>query len=594
MHWKQRAVPPTRNAVRPLAPTVSSRSHRPSTPALVAALLTTAAAAVAAALTGGNAIVVGAAALGGAGVALAIASRLYRASLPAEAEGEAAPGPDRDRAHQAPQLHNVTSVPQRVDAVAAEPARAGSRRQGRATPAVTRTVAETAPAFVESPSGAAAQAQTDVVVASIPSPPEPSLRDPATGLATRALFRDRLTRALLRAQRHRSQVAVFLLDIAAADGSTVDDDQLLDAIARRLATWLRATDSAARVAGHRFALLLEDLGDTTDFATAAHRVARLFASPLVVEGQSIPCSAFIGVAMAYPEDDAEQLIHHAGVALRDARRRDRGAVELFDPGRHAGTLAHRDLEAELRRALEHGEMTLLYQPIVYLRSRRIAGVEALVRWQHRERGIVPAAAFVPVAEATGLIVPLGRWVLREACRQLREWHDVLGDRPLTLTVNISARQLDDPEFARDVAAVVRETGIDPRRLVLEIAERVLARGSPDALWRLRDVRGLGVRLAVDDFGARSGSFGDPADIPVDILKIDRAFVSQVARRPEDHAATRAIVALGRLKQLRTVAPGIEREEQLVELLSFHCEYGQGTLFSDPIDADAMLRLLQRE
>lgn len=558
---------------------MSSDFRRPAPPTVATLALAIAAAAIAAALTGGDWVAVALAGLVIGALSVAIAGRLGRAPNPPDDTQRSASRPARTSG-------GATPAPQ---------------RPSRATPAVARAVAGPvddttgSPVPGESPSPEATPVTVSATVEDLPSPPEPSLRDPVTGLATRALFRDRLTRALLRAQRRRSQVAVFLLEIDVHEAPSIDQEDLLDAVARRLATWLRATDSAARLEGFRFALLLEDLSDAQDFAKAAQRVARLFATPLTVEGQLCPCSAYIGVAVAYPEDDAEQLLQHAGVALRDARTRDRGTVELFDPGRHAGTLAHRNLETEMHGALERGELTLLYQPIVYLRSRRIAGVEALLRWQHRDRGVVPAAAFIPVAEATGLIIPLGRWVLREACRQLREWQDILGpDRPLTLTVNVSARQLDDLRFTADVAAAIEETGIDPHRLVLEISERVLARSSADALWRLREIRGFGVRLAVDGFGARGGSVGDPAEIPVDILKIDRTFVSQVARRAEDHAATRAIVALGRLKQLRTVAPGIEREEQLVELLRFHCEYGQGALFSEPVDAEGMLRLLQRE
>jgi EAL domain-containing protein (putative c-di-GMP-specific phosphodiesterase class I) len=262
---------------------------------------------------------------------------------------------------------------------------------------------------------------------------------------------------------------------------------------------------------------------------------------------------------------------------------------------HEPALAHSRLEDDLRRAIEAGEFSLVYQPIVILRSRRIAGVEALVRWHHRTRGLIPAAAFIPVAEETGLIIPLGRWVLQEACKQAKNWQDTIGpDRSLTVTVNITPRQLLHPRFVDDVAAALRDSAIEPHRLVLEISEGALARSMTDALNRLRQVRALGVRIAIDDYGSRSATLGDPADIPVDILKIDRSYISQVARRPEEHAATRAIVALGKLKRLRTVAEGIEREEQLAELLRFKCEYGQGALFSEPVTADGFLELLRRD
>ena len=246
-------------------------------------------------------------------------------------------------------------------------------------------------------------------------------------------------------------------------------------------------------------------------------------------------------------------------------------------------------------AMENGQLSLLYQPIVILRNRRIAGVEALVRWQHPDRGVIPAAAFIPGADESGLIVPLGQWVLQEACAQLARWQGELGaGRALTLSVNVTARQLLAPTFVSDVRRAVSDAGIDPTRLVLEIAEQAMARNVTDTMRRVREVRALGVRFAIDDFGSRSATLGDPADIPVDILKIDRSYISQLTRRPEDHAATRAIVALGRLKQLRTVAAGIEQEDQMAELLRFRCEYGQGSLFSEPLDADGVLQLLRRD
>jgi EAL domain-containing protein (putative c-di-GMP-specific phosphodiesterase class I) len=335
--------------------------------------------------------------------------------------------------------------------------------------------------------------------------------------------------------------------------------------------------------------------DERHFAHVSERLARLFTAPLLAREREFIASGNIGIASAVPEDGTEELLRNADVALRAARRRGRGAVELYDPLQHAPALGHKHLQEDLRRAMEEGQLTLLYQPIVILRNRRIAGVEALVRWQHPDRGVIPAAAFIPVADESGLIVTLGEWVLREACGQLARWQADLGtERGLTLTVNVTARQLLAPGFVATVRDTIAEAGIDPSRLVLEIAEHALARNVTDTLRRVREVRALGVRFAIDDFGSRSATLGDPADIPVDILKIDRTYISQLTRRPEDHAATRAIVALGRLKQLRTVAAGIEQEDQLSELLRFRCEYGQGSLFSEPIDADGILRLLRRD
>jgi diguanylate cyclase (GGDEF)-like protein/PAS domain S-box-containing protein len=426
------------------------------------------------------------------------------------------------------------------------------------------------------------------------------LHDPLTGLATRALFRDRVQHALARAHRQQLPLAVLILEFddfrAGSHHAQVQQlERIIAAAATRLTTCLRSSDSAARLEGSRFALLLEDMADESNFVQVAERIGQSFAVPIKVDGHGFVGNANLGIASATPDDSTDDLLRHADVALRAARRRGRGACELFDARVHEPALAHTRLEDDLRRAIEAGEFSLVYQPIVILRSRRIAGVEALVRWNHRTRGLVPAAAFIPVAEESGLIIPLGKWVLREACRQARLWQDSIGpDRSLTVTVNITPKQLLHTGFVDDVSDAILSSGIEPHRLVLEISEGGLARNKVEALKRLRQVRTLGVRIAIDDYGSRGAALGDPSDIPVDILKIDRSYVSQVNRRPEEHAATRAIVALGKLKRLRTVAEGIEREEQLTELLRFKCEYGQGALFSEPVTAAGFLELLQRD
>jgi diguanylate cyclase (GGDEF)-like protein/PAS domain S-box-containing protein len=426
------------------------------------------------------------------------------------------------------------------------------------------------------------------------------LRDAATGLASRALFRDRAEHALARAHRQQLPLAILLLefdDFRAGAVRALPEHfaGIVAAAARRLGTCLRTTDSAARFEAARFAILLEDMTDESNFVQVAERIGQAFAAPLMVGNLGFVGNANLGIASATPDDSADDLIRHADVALRAARRRGKGACELFDPRVHEPALAHTRLEDDLFRAVERGEFALVYQPIVILRSRRIAGVEALVRWNHRTRGLVPAAAFIPVAEECGAIIPLGRWVLREACRQARVWQDSIGpDRALTVTVNITAKQLMHPQFVDEVSDAIQAAGIDAHRLVLEVSEGTLSRQQLEAKNRLRLVRALGVRIALDDYGSRSANLGDPAEIPVDILKIDRSYVSQVSRRPEENAATRAIVALGKLKRLRTVAEGIEREEQLAELLRFKCEYGQGALFSEPVSAEGFLELLRRD
>jgi len=431
-------------------------------------------------------------------------------------------------------------------------------------------------------------------------PVDPPLRDPLTGLASRALFRDRVEHALARANRRQQPLAVVLLEFddfrAGGRRATYEElEQLLVLAANRIQTCLRSSDSAARLEGTRFGMLLEDMEEGRHVARVTERLAHLFATPLPLDGRDFVASGNIGLANATPDDGVDELLRNVDVALRAARRRGRGAVELFDAREHPAALGHHGLLEDLRQAIESDQLTLLYQPIVILRSRRIAGVETLVRWQHPERGVIPPAAFIPVAEESGLIVPLGRWVLAEACRQLARWQKEFSpERSLTVTINLAARQLLDPGFVNDVRTALQDNGLDPAHLVFEISEQSFARALTDLLRRIREVRALGVRFAIDDFGSRSATLGDPADIPVDIIKIDRTYISQLTRRAEDHAATRAIVALGRLKRLRTVAAGVEQEDQLGELLRFRCEYGQGTLFSEPLDADAFLRLLRRD
>jgi diguanylate cyclase (GGDEF)-like protein/PAS domain S-box-containing protein len=426
------------------------------------------------------------------------------------------------------------------------------------------------------------------------------MHDPLTQLATRALLRDRVQHGLLRAHRQQLPLALLVMEVDEyrADGVLAGLDvlpELVLATAQRIVGTVRDVDSAARLEGSRFAVLLEDMVEETNFVQVAERLTSAFNTPLVVRGREYRAGICIGIAAALPEEDADDVMRHADVALRAARRRGRGTCELFDARTHAAVLKHHALEADLARAIEREELQLVFQPIVILRTRRIAGVEALVRWKHPERGTIPPAAFLSIAEDTGLSVPLGRWTLLAACRQAREWQDAIGrDRSLTIAVNVTPKQLLAAGFVRDVAAALEETGIDPQRLVLEVAEGALARHAGDSLGRLREVRALGVRLAIDDYGIRSAALGDPAEIPVDILKIDRAFISQITRRPEDHAATRAMIALGKLKRLRTVAEGVEREEQLAELLRFRCEYGQGSLFSEPLPAEHFFSLLQRD
>jgi diguanylate cyclase (GGDEF)-like protein len=426
----------------------------------------------------------------------------------------------------------------------------------------------------------------------------PDLRDPLTGLATRALLHDRVGHALARAHRHERPVAVMLLDL---DGfRAINDafgyaagDHVLSTIGTRLTATLRGGDTASRPGADEFALLLEDMADESNFVQISERVAEALARPITVDGRELRISACTGIARATPEDDADSLLRNADAALAAAKRRGRGACEVYSDRIRATLVDRVELESELRAAVENRAFEIEYQPIVILHNRRIAGVEALLRWRHPSRGEIPPAAFLPVADELGLSPALGRWVLHAACMQVKAWQDQLASaRALTLTVNVSRTQLRQPSLIADVANALELSGIDPRRLVLEVSDAVLLDDAGTALARLQSLKSLGVRIAIDDFGARQAALHQLPRIPVDILKIDKAFIDRVGRGGVSVA--HVVLALGKSMRLRTVAEGVEAEEQVAELLRLKCEFGQGLLFSRPLSPAGVGALLRSD
>ena len=428
----------------------------------------------------------------------------------------------------------------------------------------------------------------------------PELRDRLTGLTTRLLLRDRVDHGLARAHRHERPVAIMLFDI---DGfRSINDafgyavgDQVLTVVAARLASTLRGGDTAARLGADEFALLLEDMADESNFVQVSERVSEALARPIAVEGRTLTVTTCIGIAQATPDDDVDSLLRNADAALAAAKRRGRGACEVFSD-RIRTTLVDRvDLEAELRAAVETQRFEIEYQPIVILHSRRIAGVEALLRWRHPKRGDIPPSTFLPVADEIGLSPSLGRWVLEQACAQVKGWQNqVVSARALTLTVNVSRAQLRQPSLVADVANALELSGLDPRRLVLEVSDAVLLDDAGTALSRLQSLKSLGVRIAIDDFGARHAALHQLPRIPVDILKIDKAFIDRVGRTGAGVSVAHVVLALGKSMRLRTVAEGIEAEEQVTELLRLKCEFGQGLLFSRPLSAAGVGALLRSD
>jgi len=416
-----------------------------------------------------------------------------------------------------------------------------------------------------------------------------ALHDSLTGLANRALFSDRLEHALARQRRHQESLAVLLIDLD--DFKSINDslghsvgDELLGEVAARLRTVIRASDTVARLGGDEFAILLEDPADGGAPTAAAERIQDAFATPFVIEGRSLLIRASIGAAI--PDDGAvtcEELLRNADVAMYAAKTRPGSACTLFEPNMHTEIDRRLQLKADLQVAISSGQqMELYYQPVVRLEDRKLIGMEALLRWHHPERGLIPPLDFLPLAEDTGLIVPLGRWILRQACRQGAEWQRRLPS--LTMSVNISARQLADDGLVDDVRSALSETGLPPTSLLLEITETVLMRDAERTAAMLAELKQLGIRVAIDDFGTGYSSLGYLQRFQVDVLKIDRSFINSVRAGTPRSPLTEAILNIGSALQLQTIAEGIEHEDQVSQLRGLSCGFGQGYLFGRPVPA----------
>jgi diguanylate cyclase (GGDEF)-like protein/PAS domain S-box-containing protein len=429
-----------------------------------------------------------------------------------------------------------------------------------------------------------------------------ALHDPLTGLANRALFTDRLEHAIARAARPATTVAVLVIDLDRF--KDVNDslgheagDALLAEVAARLERNSRAGDTVARLGGDEFAVLLEDIS-AAKAVRAAELLLEALARPLTLHGRDMTPSAGVGIAFGSGED-AATLLRNADVAMYAAKGRGKAEGQsryrIFEPDMHARVVDRLELAADLRHAPQRRELRLRYQPEVHLRTGRIAGFEALLRWQHPTRGMVAPDEFIPLAEENGLIVPIGRWVLEEACRQGRDWQRRWpADPPLAMAVNLSARQLRHAAIVDEVCAALATAGLPAPSLTLEITETAVIEDLDLALATLAQLHELGVRLALDDFGTGYSSLSYLHRLPVDILKIDRSFVSAVAGSPEESALVRAIVQLGQTLALETVAEGVETSEQLAELRRLDCQLGQGYYFAKPLDEGGVGELLERE
>jgi diguanylate cyclase (GGDEF)-like protein/PAS domain S-box-containing protein len=425
-----------------------------------------------------------------------------------------------------------------------------------------------------------------------------AFHDGLTGLANRSLFAERVQHAL--ARTGRDELAALFIDLD--DFKHVNDslghaagDQLLVAAARRLQGCLRPTDTAARLGGDEFAVLLERVKGAEGAAVVADRVLETLHKPFGINGRTIPIKASIGVAVGQPGvDGVEELLRNADVAMYAAKAGGKDRYELFRPDMHADMLQRLELETELRHAADRGELVLHYQPIVELASGRITRVEALVRWNHPTRGLLPPPAFIPLAEEQGMIGPIGRWVLLEACHQARRWHERFPDLPpLAMHVNLSGRQLEDEGLVGVVTQALDVSRLEPRLLTLEITETVLMIDTETMSRRLQELKGLGILVAIDDFGTGYSSLSYLRRFPIDMLKIDKAFVDGIGQGSEDVTLAHAIVNLSQTLQLHTVAEGIEEAVQAVRLAALGCQDGQGYHFARPVPAAAMSELLDR-
>jgi diguanylate cyclase (GGDEF)-like protein len=427
-----------------------------------------------------------------------------------------------------------------------------------------------------------------------------ALHDLLTNLPNRALFLDRITHALSRRRRKDQLVALLFLDLD--DFKLINDslghaagDEVLIAFADRLRASVRSGDAMARFGGDEFAVLVEDVSSPSRAFAAAERILALFAEPFTVGGRSVWLRASIGIAVeSLIASSAEALLRNADTAKNVAKGQGKGRIVVFEETMHADALRQLDLEAELQQAVDQRQLAVHFQPVFALMQNRVVGIEGLVRWHHPQRGLLPAAAFLPQAEQAGLMVQIDRWVLREACEALQA---LRAEIPLTtrlsLSVNVSPTHLQDASLVDAVAEVLKDTGLEAERLVLEITESAILADTEKISAQLNNLKFLGVKLALDDFGTGYSSLSHLRRFPVDVVKIDHVFIDGITADKGANALVQAIVRLGRGLNIEVIAEGIEHQSQADALLQLRCPFGQGWYLCEALPADALASFLRR-
>jgi diguanylate cyclase (GGDEF)-like protein len=426
-----------------------------------------------------------------------------------------------------------------------------------------------------------------------------AMHDPLTGLPNRNLFLDRLQHALSVASRQSSSVAILFLDLD--QFKLVNDslghaagDELLAAVSPRIEGALRPTDTVARFGGDEFAVLAEDIGNERGATRIAERIAEALARPFVLRDREHFVSASVGISLGNGDEAPEALIRDADSALYRAKERGRGGYEIFDEVMRSRVLEHMQTENELRRALQHEELELRYQPVVRLGDGSVVAMEALLRWNHPERGLIGPLSFIPVAEESRLILPVGRWVIEEACSQAAAWHELDPDAaPIAVSVNLSTRQLADPDLVPQVESSIAASDIDPSTLWLELTESTLLEDAAFIERTLDSLRALGVRLVLDDFGVGFSSLGYLKRLPLSMIKLDRSLVENVADDSHDAAIVRAVNEMADAMGIGVVAEGMESERQVSMASELGCAYAQGFHFAEPTPPGEAHVLLDR-